>query len=128
VRYLVVGGYAVALHGYPRTTGDLGVWVEQSESNAERIVAALRVFGFDVPALRPALFLEDERVVRMGRPPLRIELLTSVSGVRFAFCYGDRVTDRLGDAEASVIGLGCLKANKRASGRNKDLDDLEHIP
>jgi hypothetical protein len=104
------------------------VWVEQSESNAERIVAALRVFGFDVPALRPALFLEDERVVRMGRPPLRIELLTSVSGVRFASCYEDRVTDRLGDAEASVIGLGCLKTNKRASGRNKDLDDLEHLP
>jgi predicted nucleotidyltransferase len=128
VRYLVVGGYAVTYHGYPRTTGDLDLWIEQTETNADRVVDALRAFGFDVPTLESTLFLEKDRIVRMGRPPLRVEIFSSVSGVDFAPCYDERVIDELDGVEAAIIGLECLKKNKRASGRHKDLDDLEHLP
>lgn len=92
------------------------------------MVEALREFGFDVPELEAALFLEEDRIVRMGHPPLRVELFPSASGVEFAPCYDERVVDKLGDVEAAIIGLECLKKNKRASGRHKDLDDLEHLP
>jgi len=128
VRYLVVGGYAVTYHGYPRTTGDLDLWIEQTETNADRVVDALRAFGFDVPTLESTLFLEEDRIVRMGHPPLRVEIFPSVSGVDFSPCYDERVIDELGSVEATIIGLECLKKNKRASGRHKDLDDLEHLP
>jgi predicted nucleotidyltransferase len=128
VRYLVVGGYAVTYHGYPRTTGDLDLWIEQTETNADRVVDALRAFGFDVPTLESTLFLEKDRIVRMGRPPLRVEIFSSVSGVDFAPCYDERVIDELDGVEAAIIGLECLKKNKRASGRHEDLDDLEHLP
>jgi predicted nucleotidyltransferase len=128
VRYLVVGGYAVTYHGYPRTTGDLDLWIEQTETNADRVVDALRAFGFDVPTLESTLFLEKDRIVRMDRPPLRVEIFSSVSGVDFAPCYDERVIDELDGVEAAIIGLECLKKNKRASGRHKDLDDLEHLP
>jgi hypothetical protein len=128
VRYLVVGGYAVTYHGYPRTTGDLDLWIDRTETNAGRVVDALRAFGFDVPTLAPSLFLEEDRIVRIGHPPLRVEVFPSISGVDFAPCYDERVVDALGDVEATIIGLECLKKNKRASGRHKDLDDLENLP
>lgn len=128
VKYLVVGGYAVAYHGYPRTTGDIDIWVEQSGENATNLVRALKEFGFDVPALEPQLFLADDRIVRMGHPPLRVEIITSASGVDFSSCYGDRVEDEMGGVEATIISLACLKKNKRASGRHKDLSDLDNLP
>jgi hypothetical protein len=128
VRYLVVGGYAVAYFGYPRTTGDIDIWIERSAENAQRVHAALRDFGFDVPTLEPGLFLEEDRIVRMGYPPLRVEIMTGVSGVEFARCYRNRVVDELGGVNASIIGLECLKKNKRASGRHKDLSDLDNLP
>lgn len=128
VAYLIVGGYAVAYHGYPRTTGDIDLWIQSTEENGKRVVAALRAFGFNVPALKPELFLKPDQVVRMGHPPLRVEILTSISGVAFDACYPKRTEDRLGEVDVSLIGLDCLKANKRASGRHKDLDDLEHLP
>ena len=128
VRYLIVGGYAVAYHGYPRTTGDIDLWIERTEENAQRTVEALRDFGFDVPALQPALLMKVDQIVRMGYPPLRVEILTSASGVEFETCYEERIEDELGGVAASIIGLACLKKNKRASGRNKDLNDLENLP
>jgi len=128
VRYLVVGGYAVTYHGYPRTTGDLDLWIERTEENASRVVEALVQFGFDVPKLDASLFLDEDRIVRMGTPPLRVEMFPSASGVQFDSCYEERVVDELGGVEASIIGLECLKANKRATGRHKDLDDLENLP
>ena len=78
--------------------------------------------------LEAALFLDEDRIVRMGRPPLRVEIFPSASGVDFTHCYDGRVVDELGDVEAAIIGLECLKKNKRASGRHKDLGDLEHLP
>jgi hypothetical protein len=80
VRYLLVGGYAVGYHGYVRATADMGIWVDRERSNAERLVAVLREFGFGDSDPTPEMFLEESRVIRMGVPPIRIELLTSVSG------------------------------------------------
>lgn len=128
VKYLVVGGYAVAYHGYPRTTGDIDIWIERSAENARRVLDALRDFGFNVPELKAELFLEPKHVIRMGLPPLRVEILTSASGVEFEHCYSERVDDELGGTPASIIGLDCLRTNKRASGRHIDLNDLEHLP
>jgi predicted nucleotidyltransferase len=129
VKYMIVGGYAVGYHGYPRSTGDMDVWVESAQENAERIVTTLKEFGFGIPGLSPDLFLDPDRVVRMGHPPLRIEILTSVTGVSFGECYSSRVEEELEDGTPiHFIGLEKLKENKRASGRHKDLDDLENLP
>jgi hypothetical protein len=128
VEYLLVGGYAVAYHGYPRATADMDVWVAAHPHNAERLVAALKEFGFDLSELSPALFLKEGQIIRMGVPPVRIDIATSVSGVLFARCYAARIVDLLEDVRVNLINLEDLKANKRAAGRYKDLDDLENLP
>lgn len=128
VEYLLIGGYAVAYHGYPRPTGDFDVWVRPAEENASRIVEALRAFGFSVPLLEPSLFTRPNVVTRMGVSPNQIEVFTSISGVTFEACWPGRVEDEWDGAPALIIGLECLKQNKRASGRLKDLADLENLP
>jgi hypothetical protein len=128
VEYLLIGGYAVGLHGFPRATADLDVWVAITPENAARIVDALREFGFGTPDLKPSLFLVEDKVVRMGVPPLRIDILTSIEGVQFAECYRRRQVISIGDLELPVISLADLKANKSATGRHQDLTDLEHLP
>jgi hypothetical protein len=128
VEYLVIGGHAVAYHGYPRATADLDVWVAVNETNAGRLVLALRDFGFGLPDLKPELFLEADRVVRMGLPPNRIEIQTGVDGVRFGDCQPRGVTAELDGVGVRFISLQDLKSNKRASGRNKDLADLDQLP
>lgn len=128
VEYLLIGGYAVGYHGFPRATGDMDIWIALNPANAERIVDTLREFGFDTPQLAPSLFLQEGSMVRMGNVPLRIEILTSISGVTFDECYRDRVVDLLDGIEVSIISLPHLKANKQASGRYKDLMDLEELP
>lgn len=126
--YLLIGGYAVGYHGYPRATNDLDIWIAISPGNAERMVTLLREFGFDTPELSPHLFLQDHSIVRMGIPPMRIEVLTTLSGVEFAPCYARRVNFMVDEVEVNLISLPDLKINKRASGRFKDLDDLENLP
>jgi predicted nucleotidyltransferase len=128
VKYLLVGGYAVGCHGYPRATADMDIWVAISPSNAGKLVAVLQEFGFGVPALRAELFLRENQIVRLGEPPLRIELLTSVSGLTFDQCYSDRRKASMDGLRVSVVSLRDLKRNKAAAGRPKDLDDLEHLP
>jgi hypothetical protein len=128
VKYLLIGGYAVGYHGYPRATNDLDIWIALAPENAERIVAALRAFGFDLPELSTDLFLQDESMVRMGVPPVRIELTTAISGVSFDECFAERVVDTLDGVEVNLINLRHLKINKKASGRFKDLNDLENLP
>lgn len=128
VEYLLVGGYAVAYHGYPRATGDLDVWIARNPDNARRVVSALKHFGFDLPGMTVELFEQPDQIIRMGVPPLRIEILTGITGVDFAECYAARVVDTLDDVEVNVIDLAHLKANKQAAGRHRDLDDLEHLP
>lgn len=128
VDYLLVGGFAVALHGYPRATADMDVWVATNVENARRIVIALRAFGFDVPELSEQTFLAPERIVRMGVAPLRIELLTSIDGVDFSGCAERAMRVDVDGESIPVIGLDDLKVNKRASGRSKDLADLDNLP
>ena len=128
VRYLLVGGYAVAFHGYPRTTLDIDVWIDRSPQNAARVVAALREFGFDLPLLTREMFLADGKLIRMGVPPMRIEIATGISGVEFAPCFERRQTLHLEDVAVHVISLADLRANKKAAGRTKDLLDLENLP
>lgn len=128
VKYLLIGGYAVGYHGYPRATNDLDIWIALAPENAERVVAALRAFGFDLPELSTDLFMQDESMVRMGVPPVRIELTTAISGVSFDECYAERIVDTLDGVEVNLINLRHLKINKEASGRFKDLNDLENLP
>ncbi len=124
----MIGGYAVVYHGFPRATGALDVWVRTDPGNAERLVAALQEFGFGVPELSVALFVKTGSVVRMGVPPLRIEILTTIAGLAFEDCYRERRRDVIDNVEIHVISLSHLKANKRAVGRLKDLNDLENLP
>jgi hypothetical protein len=128
VEYLLIGGYAVALHGYPRATVDLDIWVRLDPDNAARIVTALRDFGFDSPLLEERLFLQPDQIVRFGVPPFRIELLTSIAGVDFGPCRGRAEILEVDGLTVPVISLADLKINKRAAGRHKDLADLEHLP
>jgi hypothetical protein len=128
VEYLLIGGYAVGYHGYPRATGDMDVWVAVNPENADRIVVALKQFGFAVPELSAELFLRQNQIVRMGLPPVRIELTTTISGVEFQECYAAKVVAELDGIKVNLIDLKHLKINKRASGRYKDLNDLENLP
>lgn len=128
VEYLLVGGYAVGYHGYPRATVDMDIWIGRGPDNAGKMVAVLREFGFDVPNLSEDLFLKEEQIVRMGVPPIRLEIFTSIPGVHFEECYRERIVDELDGVQVNLLNLEHLKASKKASGRNKDLDDLENLP
>jgi len=128
VEYLLIGGYAVGYHGYPRYTADIDVWVARQQDNAERVVRALSKFGFSAPENVPALFLQERSVVRMGVPPMRIEITSHIDGVQFAECYARRVVAEIDGVQVNVISREDLKTNKRAVGRLKDLADLENLP
>ena len=127
VKYLLIGGYAVGHYGYSRPTGDMDVWIERDPENARRLVAALTEFGFGSADLTPELILDPKRMIRMGVPPMRLEILTTISGVDFADCYPRRVVDTISGVEVDLISRDDLKKNKAASGRLKDLVDLEHL-
>lgn len=105
----------------------MDIWIAIQKENAEKLVAVLREFGFDAPQLTADLFLRQNQIIRMGNPPMRIELLTTISGVRFKECYSERIIDVIDDVEVQIINLEHLKLNKQASGRQKDLDDLKHL-
>ena len=128
VEYLLIGGYAVSYHGYPRATADMDIWIAVRPANADRVVAALKEFGFDLPDLSPELFLRQWQIIRLGVPPARIEIATTISGVDFAECYAERVEETLDGVSVNLISLDHLKLNKAASGRHQDLADLEHLP
>lgn len=128
VEYLVVGGYAMALHGRPRNTGDLDVWVKSSPENSRRLMAVLEAFGFGAVGLTADDFLQPDGVVQLGYPPFRIDLLTGIDGVEFDDAWPNRRTFVHDGLPLHFIGLEDLKANKRASGRPRDLDDLEQLP
>ena len=127
IEYLVVGGYADAYQGYPRPTGDLDVWVATRPENAVKLVDTLAKFGFTDADVTQALFLEPGRVVRMGVPPVRIELLTSVSGVEFSDCAARKVDAVLDGVPVAIIGRDDLIANKLAAGRDRDRDDISRL-
>ena len=127
LEYLIIGGYAVALYGHPRATGDIDIWIAISKDNAQKIVEVLKEFGFNVTELTENLFLGEDKVIRMGIPPLRIEILTSIDGVEFDECYKNKNTVKIDDILVNFISLTDLKKNKKASGRLQDLADLENL-
>ena len=128
VEYLLIGAYAVGYHGYPRATQDLDVWIASNPENATRLVATLHEFGFGMAEVTPEFVLRPNNIIRMGEEPVRIEILNWASGVDFDECYRERVVDEIDGVEVSLIGLRQLKRNKKASGRFKDLADLEKLP
>lgn len=127
VRYLVVGGYAVALHGHPRYTKDLDVWLEMSPANSAQMIKALEDFGFGSLGLKEEDFLVADQVIQLGQPPSRIDLLVTVSGVDFAACYDSRLTVEVDGVAITFIDLESLRKNKQASGRPQDLADLASL-
>ena len=128
VEYLVVGGYAMALHGRPRYTGDLDIWIRRSPENAQRLMFALSEFGFGDVGLSPQDFELPQNVIQLGYPPFRIDLLTDIDGVDFDAAWPNRETTIHDALTIHFVALTDLKANKRASGRPRDIDDLEQLP
>ena len=127
VRYLVVGGYAVAFHGYPRYTKDLDVWIELSLENADNVLKALEEFGFGSLGLKLEDFLESEQIIQLGYPPNRIDILTTLKEIKFEDCYKARVEVDIQGLKINFIDLENLKHNKRATGRPQDLADAENL-
>ena len=127
VQYLVVGGYAVAFHGYPRYTRDIDVWVRLEMSNAQKLLCALEDFGFGSLELKIEDFMDSEQVVQLGYPPNRIDILTGLEGINFEKCYAARIEVISEGTKINFIDLESLKKNKRATGRHQDLADLEAL-
>jgi uncharacterized nucleotidyltransferase DUF6036 len=127
VRFLVVGGYAMAAHGHPRYTEDLDVWVWMDPDNARALVQALDDFGFGSIGLSENDFLSSDTVVQLGYPPQRIDLLTSPSGVNFDECWIHRVVIDLDGLSVPFIGIDGLIENKIAAARDQDLVDVKAL-
>ncbi len=127
VKYLLVGGYAVAYYGYPRYTKDIDIWIECEERNAEKIIKLLKDFGFSSENLKKEDFLKEENIIQLGYPPTRIDILTSIDGVNFKECYDRKNTIAIDDVEVNIIDIEDLKKNKKASKRYQDLADLERL-
>jgi len=127
VEYVVVGGYALAFHGAPRFTGDIDILIRPTGENAQRLITALGDFGFSELKLTVQDFTSIDQVVQLGVPPMRIDLLTSIDGVDFATAAGGSLRVEISDLTVPIIGRDALITNKRASGRPKDLADLEAL-
>ncbi len=127
IKYLIVGGYAVGHYGYVRYTGDLDIFVALSNENAGKLTHAFQAFGFDSPELKPELFLNKGRIVRIGNEPMRLEILNEIDGVNFDDCYENRNEVDVGGFKVNVISLAHLLQNKKASGRLKDLADVDAL-
>jgi len=125
VRFLIVGAYALALHGRPRATGDLDVWVEATPENAARVMRGLASFGAPLADISPDDFARAGVTYQIGVPPGRIDILTELTGLSFADAWPDRVRRPFGDVEVDFIGRAAFIRNKRAMGRAKDLGDIE---
>lgn len=127
VEYMVVGAHALAFHGRPRHTGDLDIWIKPSAENADKMVNVLKDFGFDSLGLTKEDFLKENYVTQLGYPPLRIDILNAISGVIFDDAYKGRVVGQYEDLSVSFINISDFIANKQASGRPKDLGDIDSL-
>ncbi len=127
VSYLVVGGYAVAFHGHPRYTKDLDVWIELSPDNADKILKALKEFGFGSLDLKSDDFLESGQIIQLGYPPNRIDILTTLTDLKFEDCYKAKIAVEIQGLHINFIDIENLKKNKRATGRPQDLADAENL-
>jgi len=127
VRYLVVGGYAVAFHGHPRYTKDIDIWIWVSKNNAKKLLKTLDEFGFSSLDLKEEDFLEPGYVIQLGYPPNRIDILTQVTGLEFDLRYSSKMELDVEGIIVNFLDLENLKKNKRAVGRFQDLADLESL-
>jgi hypothetical protein len=127
VRFLIVGAYALALHGRPRATGDLDIWIEPTSDNATRVVRALEAFGAPMNDIVEADFARPGVVYQIGIAPRRIDILTELTGLSFADAWPERVRSRFGDLDVDFIGRDAFIRNKRATGRTRDLGDIEGL-
>ena len=128
VRFLIVGGYALAAHGHPRYTKDLDIWVWTDPSNAERIVMSLESFGFDGLGLTALDFQEPGVVVQLGREPQRVDILTFATGLDFVSAYENRMMVSIGNLEVPFVSIDDLRTNKLATGRLRDIADAADLP
>lgn len=127
VKYIVVGGYAVAFHGYPRATGDLDIFVELNRENAEAMVKVFEAFGFPVGEIKPELFMDPGHVVRLSREPMKLEILNEITGAAFSECHENRIVAEVEGVNGCFINLPELVKNKQSTGRAKDAADLENL-
>jgi len=127
VEYLLVGGHAVAFHGHPRFTGDIDFLVRATPENVRRILVVLNAFGFGALAIAERDLIEPGRIIQLGYPPNRIDILTSITGVDSDAAWAARVETTIDDQPVHVIGWNELLQNKRASGRPQDLADVEKL-
>ena len=127
VEYIIVGGYALAFHGAPRSTGDLDILVNTDPGNAQRIVEALEAYGFKSVGLTAQDFLTPENVVQFGVPPVRVDIMTSLTGVSWEEVFSGKALGDYGGVPVYFIGREQFVANKRAIGRKRDLADLEAL-
>ncbi len=128
VKYIVVGGYAVGYHGYPRYTGDIDLWIAISKENTEKLIEVLNEFGFQTLSLLAEDFQKEGLVVQFGYEPNRIDILTSVSGLDFDECYTESIIAQFENLTIRFLDLKNLKKNKLLTGRQKDLGDIENLP
>ena len=124
---MVIGGYAVAIHGHPRYTKDIDIWIEISEDNANKLVTTLTQFGFGSLGVTTQDFQTANQIIQLGYPPNRIDLITNPDGIDFQTCYDSKIEVNLNDVPVKFINLDNLKKNKLASGRLQDLADLENL-
>jgi hypothetical protein len=127
VCYLIVGGYAIALHGHPRYTKDLDLWIWLDKGNAEKLLQAINDFGFSGYNFKIEDLLNPDLVIQLGTPPNRIDLLTDLTGVEFEACYSSKLEIEIENIKLPFIDLDNLKKNKKAVGRHQDLADLENL-
>lgn len=125
--YLIVGGYAVGVHGHPRYTGDIDIWLNPTSENAGRILACVNEFGFASYGLKLDDFMKEGNIVQLGYPPLRIDLLTQIDGVTFNECYQNKTQVEIEGLLVNFIGYNDLLKNKKESGRLRDLDDINNL-
>ena len=127
VDYLLVGGWALALHGHPRYTGDIYIWIRPTLENAEALIRVLRRFGFPSREFDPQAFTKEENIFRFGFPPMQVDIINTIAGVDFAECYDNRLIVKAEVTPINVIGLEEFKKNEIASGRPQDLVDAECV-
>jgi hypothetical protein len=127
VDYMIIGGYAMAFHGKPRYTGDLDIWIDISEMNAQKMLLVIRDFGFSSLGFEKEDFLRENLINQLGYPPLRIDILTSIDGISFKNAYPQKKVIMIDDFTANYIGLIDLIQNKNASGRQQDLVDVQTL-
>jgi len=127
VEYLIVGGYAVGIHGYVRYTGDLDIWIKNTPENSTRVLKCVEDFGFSSYKLTVSDFTKKGNIIQLGYPPIRIDIINQVDGVSFEDCFANKKEVQLEDLTLYFIGYDDLLKNKKTTSRPRDIDDIENL-